>query len=761
MKTTCKMIAALLLAVSFPPPASPALPSGKIQGRVYAARSRAPLTEVLIVIAPARPDVISGAEGVFRIPSLPGGRYTLEFHRTGFTSREIAVDLKPGETVEIEVLLEPTRLTLHEEITVTAERDPKTSFESPFAIRILTARKISEQWPRTSPKALPEAAGVWLQKTNHGGGSPFLRGLTGNQVLALVDGIRLNNSTCRYGPNQYINGIDPYSTDRVEILPGAGSTLYGSDAVGGVLNFLTPSPGLAARGTEISAAGRAKLVSGDMETSGRLDVRLRTPRLGISGGVSLRSFGDLLAGGDLGVLSPSGYDETAGDLKCLFKLSDNLILTAAGQFVRQPEVPAYDQVTQRGYGRYVFSPQERRLAYLKTTAFSPNPLWREIEATVSWQESIEGREKQRKYDILLIRERDEVETLGFQLQVRSAPRNSWRLTTGCELYSDLVRSAAEDLDAAGGSSIKKRGLYPDRARAFNLAAYHAQSIDIARFGLRAGFRCNLVRIRTRDDLFGDTCISPSAAVGHFSLLYRLSDSLHALFNLSRSFRAPNINDLSSFGAFDYGIEVPAPDLKPEYGTTLEAGVKSRGSRWAWGFYLYRTWLQDLIVRIESTYLGSAYYGDDRVYCRANRHRAYIQGFESEAQGEIGRRWRIVMNATYTFGHNIDDDEPLRRIPPLFGRARLEYYPGLGFQAAVECLFAAKQDRLSSGDIADHRIPAGGTPGWQVVNIQAQWRRGGFQLIAGLQNLFDSAYRTHGSGIDAAGRFAWSGVRWGW
>lgn len=595
MKTTCKMIAALLLAVSFPPPASPALPSGKIQGRVCAARSRAPLTEVLIVIAPARPDVTSGTNGVFSIPSLPGGRYTLEFHRAGFISREIPVDLKPGETTEIEVLLEPTRLTLHEEITVTAERDPKTSFESPFAIRILTARKISEQWPRTSPEALPEAAGVWLQKTNHGGGSPFLRGLTGNQVLALVDGIRLNNSTCRYGPNQYINGIDPYSTDRIEILPGAGSTLYGSDAVGGVLNFLTPSPGLAAHGTEISAAGRAKLVSGDMETSGRLDVRLRTPRLGI----------------------------------------------------------------------------------------------------------------------------------------------------------------------AGGSSIKKRGLYPDRARAINLAAYHAQSIDIARFGLRAGFRCNLVRIRTRDDLFGDTCISPAAAVGHFSLLYRLSDSLHALFNLSRSFRAPNINDLSSFGAFDYGIEVPAPDLKPEYGTTLEAGVKSRGSRWAWGFYLYRTWLQDLIVRIESTYLGSAYYGDDRVYCRANRHRAYIQGFESEAQGEIGRRWRIVMNATYTFGHNIDDDEPLRRIPPLFGRARLEYYPGLGFQAAVECLFAAKQDRLSSGDIADHRIPAGGTPGWQVVNIQAQWRRGGFQLTAGLQNLFDSAYRTHGSGIDAAGRCAWSGVRWGW
>jgi outer membrane receptor protein involved in Fe transport len=312
-----------------------------------------------------------------------------------------------------------------------------------------------------------------------------------------------------------------------------------------------------------------------------------------------------------------------------------------------------------------------------------------------------------------------------------------------------------------GLSSERRGLYPDGARAFNLAIYHAQSLDMRRFGLRAGLRYNLVGIKTRDDIFGNTDISPAALAGHFSLLFQLSGHLHAVLNVSRSFRAPNINDLSSFGAFDYGIEVPAPDLQPEYGTTLEAGVKSRGGRWASALYFYRTWLRDLIVRVESTYLGSPYYGGDRVYRKANRQHAYIQGFEAEAQGELGRRWRAVMNLTYTFGHNVDDDEPLRRIPPFNGRARLEYYPRPDFHIAAEWLFAVRQIRLSSGDIADHRIPSGGTPGWQVINILAQWRLGRFHWTAGLLNLFNKAYRTHGSGIDGPGRCLWTGLRWGW
>ena len=102
-------------------------------------------------------------------------------------------------------------------------------------------------------------AGVWMQKTNHGGGSPFIRGLTGYYTLILTDGIRFNNSTFRSGPNQYLVTIDQSTLQRMEVLRGQGSVQYGSDAIGGVAQLFFREPefanqeGLQTTGTPVRA----------------------------------------------------------------------------------------------------------------------------------------------------------------------------------------------------------------------------------------------------------------------------------------------------------------------------------------------------------------------------------------------------------------------------------------------------------------------------------------------------------------------------
>ncbi|MBK8556241.1 MAG: Plug domain-containing protein [Lewinellaceae bacterium] len=96
------------------------------------------------------------------------------------------------------------------EIVISAQRSPGEAFKSPEIVRLLDKKTMRRALARTLPEALLETTGVWVQKTNHGGGSPFLRGLTGNQTLLLMDGIRLNNATFRYGPNQYFEYHRPF-----------------------------------------------------------------------------------------------------------------------------------------------------------------------------------------------------------------------------------------------------------------------------------------------------------------------------------------------------------------------------------------------------------------------------------------------------------------------------------------------------------------------------------------------------------------------
>jgi len=112
---------------------------------------------------------------------------------------------------------------------------PTDWFVSPFNTTVIEGDSVHDrQAARSFPDALKEAPGVHVQKTGPGQASPFIRGFTGYRTLALIDGVRLNNSAFRSGPNQYWSTIDMFLVDRIEVVRGPGSVLYGSDAMGGI-----------------------------------------------------------------------------------------------------------------------------------------------------------------------------------------------------------------------------------------------------------------------------------------------------------------------------------------------------------------------------------------------------------------------------------------------------------------------------------------------------------------------------------------------
>ena len=132
---------------------------------------------------------------------------------------------------------------------MTATRLPIRAFNVPAMVYSLSSADVQGLYQsRTLPEALGEVPGVLVQKTSNGQGSPFIRGFTGFRNVLLIDGIRLNNSVFRDGPNQYWNTVDTFAASRIEVLKGPASVLYGSDAIGGAVNVLSDIPASAKPG---------------------------------------------------------------------------------------------------------------------------------------------------------------------------------------------------------------------------------------------------------------------------------------------------------------------------------------------------------------------------------------------------------------------------------------------------------------------------------------------------------------------------------
>ena len=639
------------------------------------------------------------------------------------------------------------------EVVVTAQRHRQQSLLVPYSVNTISQQYIGEINSRTTPEALMGMNGVFVQKTNHGGGSPFVRGLTGNQTLILIDGIRLNNSTFRYGPNQYLNSIDPYTIKHIEIAKGTGSVQYGTDAIGGVVHILTRDPQFATDKPAMHGRVIGKYMTGDMEKTIRGEASYSGKRFALITGIVKKNFGDLVGGDTTDRQFPSGYDEWSLDMKAKFLLKQNIQLTVANQFLQQQNVPVYHKVVLENFAVNEMDPQQRLLSYARMNVQGKSSFFKETEITFSFQQTSEGRNSRKNGSNSLKKENDKINTLGFTTDFFSEFNKVWTANSGIELYYDKVGSTREDINTQTGESSYKRGLYTDKSRYGNNSLYSLHHFRSGRWIVDAGLRFNTFDIRISDSTLGNVKISPSAWVGNAALMYQLGGSQTVYASFSSGYRAPNVDDMGTLGIVDFRYEVPTADLKPEKSQHTELGYKFQTKKLSGTIAAYYMHLADLITRVKSD--GKIISGY-QVYQKENTEAAYIKGFETELNWNVIKQLNIIGGIAYAYGQSLSKQEPLRRIPPFNGRLMSTYRNNKWF-AAAELQFASHQKRLAQGDKDDNRIPAGGTPGWKVLNFFGGYKLSAVQFNAGIQNIFNEDYRTHGSGINAVGRSAWLSV----
>lgn len=637
-----------------------------------------------------------------------------------------------------------------EEVLITAQRTAQLQQSIPYAVNKKGSPQLQQLMPRTTPEALQGTSGVFIQKTNHGGGSAFVRGLTGNQTLLLMDGIRLNNATYRYGPNQYLNTIDPFLIHSIEVAKGTGAVQYGSDAMGGVIHLLSQDVHFATGKNNWSGKALVKYMSDDMEKTGRAVINYAAEKMAITAGISLRNFGDLVGGDTTGIQSPSGYGEWAFNAKAKFLLNPSMQLTFSHQQLRQAHVPIYHKVQLENFALNEFGLQKNQLQYARL-AITIKQAWAStITLTASHQQSNEGRSSRKNGSSILRNEKDKVNTAGFTLEVISRLAKYWSANSGIELYRDKVHSTTTDTDLLTATPVEKRGLYPNASSYGNYSLYSLHHFKYKRWVADAGMRLNSFSIRLQDTSLGKVHITPTAMVYNAAIGYEFFPKHHIYASYSTGYRAPNIDDMGTLGIVDFRYELPAASLNPEKSANMELGYKFKTAKLKGELALYQMQLQDIITRVKEE--GSIINGYP-VYRKENMEAAYLKGAEAALTWSPLKRLHISGNLTYIYGQNKTKQEPMRRIPPMHGSVSGTYKAKRWYSSA-EWLFAGYQTRLAKGDKEDNRIPIGGTPGYKIINLYAGITYKQMNLSTGLQNIFNEDYRTHGSGINGVGRSAW-------
>ncbi|MCB9476096.1 MAG: TonB-dependent receptor [Deltaproteobacteria bacterium] len=642
------------------------------------------------------------------------------------------------------------------EMIVTAERTPEDKDRAARAVSTVTRDEIFDQMARTVPEALTYEEGVMVQRTNQGGGAPFIRGLVGNQVLYLVDGIRVNNSTFRGGPNQYLNTIDPFFVDRIEVVRGPSSVLYGSDALGGAINVITHRRDNFGDKSQVDGRLMQRFTTGEDEQTSHLDFDGNVKdAAGYAFSGNFRKFGDVDPGRKEPPQSPYDYEEQdfAGNLD--FHLTDKVTLQTSVQYVNLDDVPNYDP----GNPKNNFEPQRRLMAYGKVLVDDLAPGLDRIEAFGSYQQQTEGREKiSAAAPDTETRDLDVVDTLGAGLQLESAIGPWVRFVYGGEYYQDDISSERETEDLPSGDVDKlDDAQFPDGSTFTSVAAYaEARVTPVDWLKLVPGVRYSAFTpdIELDDPATGtvkvDDTIDDVTWSAHVWVQPIAYNAL--VLGASRGFRVPSVDDLSKLGSEDGRFDVPNVDLDPETLVQYEAGYRLTHPNVNFSFFYYYSMIDDLIARKPATYNGDDTIGGDPVYRNENVGEAYIYGWETSAKLiAIPDVLYAGAAASSTFGQNETDDEPLRRIPPLMGNGYIHIGDNpIWLEGVVEA--SAKQDRLSQGDKDDSRIGPDGTPAFTVYHIRlGAYPTDWVEIVMAVENIGDVLYKYHGSGLYEPGR----------
>jgi hemoglobin/transferrin/lactoferrin receptor protein len=553
---------------------------------------------------------VTDTDGKFILDNVAPGSYAIVVKRSGFGQFSSAVQIFSGDKKEVNVELEINPLS--EEVTVTAEAGHISNARTlAQPVNVINDQEILERGTEVVAQVVDEEPGVNLQRTSPSLSAVFVRGLTGRNVAVYVDGVRYTTSAQRGGVGTFFSLIEPSSLDTVEILRGPNSSQYGSDAHGGVVNFLSRSPVYGDKDGEVHGNTNTFYSSVTNGFGGNQLLTYGTKSYGFLVNANARRINRLRPGAGLdthaavtrflGILSDilgerlpdTAFTQYGGLLRASFSLNDTTQFLLSYDRSQQDGGRRYDQllggdgnliadlrniISDLFYARLI----KQNLGFFDTASF-----------TFSYNGQREERINQGGNGnpfgaITNQRERTNVLGFNFYLDKQLGERNT--LLLGADVYRDKIAAPAFTTDPVTRVVVNSRPRIPNGARYLSYG-FFAQDVFTAipdRLHLSGALRYSVASYRARAadsplvggrPLFPDDSERFGALSGRIGVVLNLGGGFDIAAKYARGFRAPNTTDLGIVGLVGTGFEVnsqTAASLGGLIGTSAGTDAVSTG-----------------------------------------------------------------------------------------------------------------------------------------------------------------------------------------
>jgi len=698
------------------------------------------------------------------------------------------------------------------EVVVAASKWEENKEEVPSRIVTISSKDISFRNPQTTADMLEGTGEVFVQKSQQGGGSPMIRGFAANAVLIVIDGIRMNNAIYRGGNLHNVISLDPNTIENAEVIFGPGSVMYGSDALGGVMDFHTYSPALAYEGKQkISVGFLARYASANNERTGHIHFNYGRKKWGFYTSVSGNIFDDLkmgsvfndeylrkeyagridnsdvmMANSDPKVQKFSGYDQFNIMQKVRFRPGKELDLEYAFHYSKTTDIPRYDRLTQYTddnilkYADWHYGPMIWNAHMINARIFKSNVMFSDARFILAYQDYRESRHSRKFGSDMMINQEEEVDIFSLNADFDKDFNPATFLLYGLEIVYNNVSSKATAEDINTGESEPSGTRYPDGKNHYlTLAAYINFKKNITdNLTFLAGARYTAVRLNSTitDENFYELPFnsienSTGSLSGSTGMTFRPEGGWQINLNFATGFRAPNLDDIAKvFDSEPGAVVVPNPGLNPEHSYNLDlAVIKKIGNKVQLDLSAFYTWLTDAIVRRDFTFNGMdsiMYQGEmSKVKAMINADRATIYGMNLGVKYDIIDLLSLNVTASYSTGED-NEGNALRHVPPLFGSAAL-LFRTQKFRAELSAVYNGEisYDNLAPSERSKTHMYATDengnpfSPYWWTLNLKSSWQINkniGFDF--GIDNILDHRYRPYSSGIVAAGRNIYFGLK---